>query len=158
MADGDTSMHEVNRTLTDGEVMQRKDELVQTDSEILDLEEQRRATAAEFKGKLEPRRERRCELVKAIETRRETFEVECVEAWDYKRNVVEIKRVDNGEVVDERPMNGEQRQEALDDVDGGTNKGKAARSRKGKAKNDAPKEPEGDEGDEDESDDEDEIA
>jgi hypothetical protein len=128
MADGDTSMIDVTRALTDGEVASRKDELVAVDSEIDDLEDQRKAAAQEFKGKLEPRRDRRRELIHAIETGRETLEVECVEAWDYRRNVVEIKRRDTGEVVEERAMDGDERQEDLTAVKGGRNRGKAAKS------------------------------
>jgi hypothetical protein len=146
MADGDTSMQSVDRTLTDGEVLARKNELVATDSDIDHLEEERRAAASDFKGRLEPKRARRKELLRAIETGRESIEVECVEAWDYQRNIIEVKRKDTGEVLDEQPMGFEDRQEKLDEVDAGKNKGKAARAKKTKAEPEP--EPDGEEDDE----------
>jgi hypothetical protein len=172
MADGDTSMQSVERTLTDGEVMARKNEHISIELEIDHLEEERKSAAADFKGRLEPKRARRKELLRTIETGRESYEVECVEVWDYQRNVIEVKRKDTGEVLDEQPMGFEERQEKLDEVDGGKNlharhkwlvrelqekldevdggknKGKAAKAKKGKAAS----EPEPD--DEDEEDDE----
>jgi hypothetical protein len=148
MADGDTSMQSVERTLTDGEVMARKNEHISIELEIDHLEEERKSAAADFKGRLEPKRARRKELLRTIETGRESYEVECVEVWDYQRNVIEVKRKDTGEVLDEQPMGFEERQEKLDEVDGGKNKGKAAKAKKGKAAS----EPEPN--DEDEEDDE----
>jgi hypothetical protein len=129
MADGDTSMQSVERTLTDGEVLARKNEHVAIELEIDHLAEERKDAAADFKGRLEPKRTRRKELLRAIETGRESYEVECVESWDYKRNLIEVKRKDTGEVLDEQPMGFEERQETLAGVKGGKNKGKAANAK-----------------------------
>jgi hypothetical protein len=51
-----------------------------------------------------------------VKTGREEREVTCVNEFYFKQNLVKVRRVDNREIVEERPMTDEDRQEHLPSV------------------------------------------
>lgn len=130
MADGDVTVYEVTNDLDAKAVAARKDELVKVDTAIDETRSEKHQANVEFNEKLKPLEKRRKEVLEAIETGRETLEVDCVERWDYKTNRVVFVRKDNGEEVDERAMDGDERQEDLGNVEGGKNNRGKGRGKK----------------------------
>lgn len=128
MADGDVTVYEVTNDLDPKAVAARKDELVKVDRELDAKKDEKREAILEFNEEIKPLAKRRKELLDAIEAKRETLEVDCVERWNYKLNSVQFVRKDNRQVVDERAMSGEERQETTETVEGGKNKGRRAKS------------------------------
>lgn len=66
------------------------------------------------KAAKEPITARIGELKAQVTTKKEHRLVDCEESKDFKRNMVEVVRIDTGEVVDSRPMTPDERQEELD--------------------------------------------
>lgn len=130
MADGDVTVYEVTNDLDAKAVAARKDELVKVDTAIDETRSEKHQANVEFNEKLKPLEKRRKEVLEAIETGRETLEVDCVERWDYKTNRVVFVRKDNGEEVNERAMDGDERQEDLGNVEGGKNNRGKGRGKK----------------------------
>lgn len=75
-----------------------------------ELKDEAKAVAKDLKERLEALGAKRASLASIVERRQEVRAVECREAPNFERNVVEIVRLDTGELVDIRELTAEDRQ------------------------------------------------
>jgi hypothetical protein len=101
--------------LTDDELLQRADQLSRKLAEVEQLQEQKAASASDFKARIEKADEEVSSLARMVRTKEQERPVECLSRKDFARNMVVETRADTGEVVDERAMSPEERQEAMFD-------------------------------------------
>lgn len=77
-------------------------------------ESERKEVAAKYKAKIEGHSNEIKRLSRIISSGIEYREVECEKQFDWAKGIVQIVRLDTGEVVDERPMKPEEEQRTLD--------------------------------------------
>lgn len=94
--------------LTEVEVHDRSQELARTVDEINDVEAEKKDVVKDFAKRLGEKRKRMNELANAITSGTEKRDIECSERVDERRHAIEIIRHDTLEVVETRPMTGEQ--------------------------------------------------
>lgn len=68
---------------------------------------------ATFKARIQTHEDKLQELGEKVRTREETRAVECLEKPDERRFVVEVYRMDTGELVETRPMTAAERHSVL---------------------------------------------
>lgn len=99
--------------LTDAELVDRGGKLADAYAEADALEAERKNTNDGFKAKIELVEQRVRDLAGTLRTKQETREVELLEEYDYRTFSVRVKRADTGEMVRERAMTKNERQEEL---------------------------------------------
>lgn len=89
------------------EAKEKTDEVDSLDSELAELSEM----AKEVKGKRVAAQARVTELVRILEAGEETREVPCFYRFHLESNAVTLHRIDNEDVIEERAMTQEERDE-----------------------------------------------
>lgn len=95
--------------LSEEQLIKRAEEMAQTELELEELDTQTAALNVRKKAK----RGRRLELAHEIESGTEEREVVCREVRLFAENVIRTYRTDTEELLEERPMNGADRQESM---------------------------------------------
>lgn len=99
--------HETRRLLTpltEEERLQRSDELAKLVTKLADLEEEKKKKAREFKEEIDELKVSLHNLTQVVKTRLEEREVEVTTAAVLGREVMEVMRLDTGEVIFTRPL------------------------------------------------------
>jgi len=104
--------------LTSEEMLERGQQLAAVQEEADQLEEARKAADAEAKARIKRLDERAARLRRDIIRKEEDRDIECDVAHDYVRGLVTVTRCDSGEMVEQRPMNMDERQATLITEDG----------------------------------------
>lgn len=99
--------------LTEEEIQQRSQALAGNLKKTDVLKEEKKASTSEFKARIDACNDITKKLAEIITSGKEDRDVECEMIKDFKRNTVTITRTDTGEVVDERPMTEDERQEKM---------------------------------------------
>ncbi len=102
--------------LTDAELEERIHEAKQKQDEIAKEVEKIGTLQAAIKlskSKIEERQDRIADLLRVCDERLEHRRVDCEERCDYEAGAAIVYRLDNGEVVEERPLTLEERQAPL---------------------------------------------
>jgi len=99
--------------LTSDEHHMRARELARRLRERTDIEADRKTTAATFKARLDAADQSINELAIIVADGAEVRPVECAEAKDYTKGVVNSVRLDTHTVIDVRPMTDSERQTVL---------------------------------------------
>lgn len=100
--------------LTAQETLRKGAELVETmaDKGLLELEIKEQTST--LKAQVKKLSQRSDALALEIRTGEEYRQVECTERRDFRNNLVDVVRMDTGEVVRSRPMTAGERQEQID--------------------------------------------
>lgn len=88
-------------------------EMAQAEIELGDLTVAKSTAASDFKAKIDTVKGRLAVLAGVVDKRSEVREVECEESMNLDRKIVEIVRIDTGEIVDTRGITGADIQQAL---------------------------------------------
>lgn len=99
--------------LTDAELVDRGAQLADAYAKADALEAERKNTNDGFKAKIELVEQQVRDLAGTLRSKQETREVELLEEFDYRTFTVRVKRADTGEMVRERAMTKNERQEEL---------------------------------------------
>lgn len=102
--------------LSDAEVLQKSAQLTQKMAEHDLFEMQMKEQAAENKKKLVGMRTEFTALGREVRYREESRPVECSERKRFGDLMVDVVRLDTGEVIRSRPMEQHERQATLDDI------------------------------------------
>ncbi len=101
------------RRLSHDELRERKDELSDTDIKINDIEEEKKAATEKFKLELKPLKEQRRELLKALKEKGEYVKEEACYKFIYEDEKMVAFYNGEGDLIDFRPMTGEEAQASL---------------------------------------------
>ena len=99
--------------LSDTQIALKADELARAVNERTRLERDLKDYAAGERKKIKDQKAKAKELAEQIESEQETAEVDCEEEHIFQQNKVVVRRLDTREIVEERPMSAEERQETL---------------------------------------------
>ncbi len=99
--------------LTEPEIKDAGAMLAKTYSEITELEEQKKSQASDFKAKIDGATAQASILARKIQNGYEFRNIDCEEAWDYEDKVVEVMRLDTGEIIKTRAMTTDELQKKL---------------------------------------------
>ncbi len=99
--------------LTEPEIKESGAQLARTYSEITDLEDQKKSLVSDFKAKIDGATASASILARKIQNGYEFRNIECEEWWDYECKVLEVMRLDTGEVIKSRPMTTDELQKKL---------------------------------------------
>jgi len=99
--------------LADDEIKILGETLARKDREKRNLEAEKKLNAQSFKDKIDTLDEDMRSLATTIRDGREYRPVECREEFNYERGIIEVMRVDTGEVVEQRRMTESERQGKL---------------------------------------------
>ena len=83
-------------------------------SQIDNVKAEKKAACSDANASLKELNTRAHELAESIRNGTENRDVECIESFDFRTGTVTCKRIDTGEIIDERAINAEERQAALD--------------------------------------------
>jgi hypothetical protein len=109
-----TSVNDLPVRLTAAEKALKAEQLVADMHEIQDLEDQKKTATSEYSSKIKRKQEHARQLAYELKTGTELRPVECYERPVYGDMVVELIRVDTGEVVSTRGMHPSERQRAME--------------------------------------------
>ena len=99
--------------LSEAELVERAKILGDLVVEITRKEEEKRATSKSLQKSIDVLKERQTELAMICVAGEELREIECEIAQNYKNDVVDVIRIDTGEVIESRPMRDSDRQDSL---------------------------------------------
>jgi hypothetical protein len=99
--------------ITDEENTVRMKDHLEIEFKIDAAKAERAAKMAEYGKDLKDLRQRRSEIITTIRTKKEKREIACYQQEDFRTNRMLIRRADTGEMIDERPLTLEERQESL---------------------------------------------
>jgi hypothetical protein len=99
--------------LTEAEIQQKANALAEKVDEQAVVKTLAKGAAADYKKRLEDLTADASALSRQIRSRSEDRPVECIESPDYHRGMMDISRIDTGEVVDSRQLSYEERQQEL---------------------------------------------
>jgi hypothetical protein len=99
--------------LTDVEWGAAAKQLGSVQADLNDMKQAQAQYVAEFKVAYQGLNEKFAQLGECVRSGEETRTVECMERGDAKRLVIELYRVDTGELVETRPMTSQEREDAL---------------------------------------------
>lgn len=104
---------ELRCQLTDGELLARGQELARALEQMQKREADGKAFAANVKSDIEQYKKEGLRLTSHIAEKSEWRKVECNEVHDFEAGTVSVVRLDTGEVVSERRMCDEERQDEI---------------------------------------------
>lgn len=107
-------MEDVIRQLPQDEFDQRAADLAAAIMEIDSLVLEKKAIASEFKGRIEEAQGRQNRLTGIVSKRSEIRDVGCEQRINPEAKIVEIIRMDTGEIVDTRSLTAKDIQDELD--------------------------------------------
>lgn len=100
--------------LTPDEIERKSDLLVAAEIEMAGIQDKKAAEVAKWNGELKDVRKNIKALVAELDAKTELRSVKCVTRKDFAKNVAKIVRLDSGAVIEERALDAEERQEALE--------------------------------------------
>lgn len=100
--------------LTATEKLLKSDQMAKVHAKIVELELEKKAAGASLKTSIDARKTELALLAREIETGEERRPVECRERPRYRDLMIDIIRLDTGEVVATRSMEPAERQKAID--------------------------------------------
>jgi hypothetical protein len=109
----ETIFKDIEIEITDEDNTLRMKQHLECEFRIDTVKAERAAEMSEYTQQLKELRKLRSELITTIQTKMETRSIECVEDADFRTNTMFTRRADTGEVVGERALTVEERQEAL---------------------------------------------
>lgn len=115
---GETFTKELLVDITDEDKDGRKNRLADVVLELAEIDAKKAEAMSGFNKELKDKRKEMNALAAAIRTGQEKKELDCFERFDFRRNVVETRRSDTEEVIDERAMTMDERQERLPGTEG----------------------------------------
>jgi hypothetical protein len=99
--------------ITDEENTIRMKDHLEIEFKIDATKAQRAAKMAEYNADLKALRQQRSELITTIKSKKEKRDIDCYQDPDFRRNIMFTKRADTDQVIDERALTLEERQETL---------------------------------------------
>lgn len=99
--------------LSDEELIQRGEELAEAQAEVNALTEALASVRAEYKAKIEHQEAKINVLSGTIRAKSEIRTTECERVFDYQEGTVSERRLDTGETLRWRELEGEERQQKL---------------------------------------------
>lgn len=108
----DIYQESVEVELTDEDKAARRIELESIDREIIRLEEQKKADNKVINGEIKVQKARKDGILAALDSGTEKRMVDCYEHFDERLGKVEVRRVDTDEVVTERAMTTQEREDS----------------------------------------------
>jgi protein-disulfide isomerase len=112
-----TTIEQCKHNLTENEKKARGDSLARKLAEIDSITEQRKEVAAKLKSQIDGIKLEIKQLGHTLLTGYEYRDTECVVIMDYKRNVVEVSRLDTGEIIRSRTMTVPERQRDFEELE-----------------------------------------
>lgn len=109
----DTYEEPIECELTDEDKEAKRCRLETVDREIIRLEEEKKAAAKVFTNQIKPLQSERESILQALDSGTEKRMVACYEYFDDRLGKVEVRRVDDDSVVEERAMTQAEREEAV---------------------------------------------
>lgn len=103
--------------LTVPELVERGYMLADEQTKKRSIESAKKSANEDFKAKLETAEEEIARLTRIVHQKAEERPVKCREKRDYKRSVIEVIRLDTGEIVDSRVMTEAERQREIAEID-----------------------------------------
>jgi hypothetical protein len=113
MANGDITQQEFICSLTNAEVNERRDNLVHCENDLDYAKERKKEVVAEHSNYVKQFERERGVLLRAINSRSEKRKVDVQEEHRLETNSVVLRRLDNREIVSERPMEAWERQQEM---------------------------------------------
>lgn len=107
---GEPTRREEECELSQDELLSRGEHLAQLVEAVTELEQQKKDYAATINARIKVLQEETAEVAKPLRTHRDEVEVDIAFLGDFAANEVLIVRLDTGDVVDRRPMNGPERE------------------------------------------------
>lgn len=104
--------------LTKEEVRTKGERIAELVIDVVDIEDEKKTVTKEYAARLKALGKEIRGLSREVRSGEEEREVECEERIDHGRNVIEIVRMDTGEVVAHRPMEDYDRQRELQEIEG----------------------------------------
>lgn len=101
--------------LTRDEMLQKAEEMATQLKERAEVELTAKESAGEFKDQMKRLDRTIADRAEEVRTGVEYRQVECTERGDFRRNLVQVVRLDTGEIVRSRPMAVHERQDSLFD-------------------------------------------
>lgn len=114
----DTFGHLINVELDAAELARKAEQHVEICNEIERIEQRKSEALGDFNKELKDKRKEESDLRKVINSKSLKIEVLCYPERDDRRGMMLTRRKDTGEVVDERALTAEERNEAADDRQG----------------------------------------
>ncbi|MBW2054038.1 MAG: hypothetical protein JRI85_17695 [Deltaproteobacteria bacterium] len=93
---------------------------------IEEKEEELKVTSAQIRAEIKDLRKSMRKRLDMVNKKAETLSVECLAVYNYDREIVTVIRQDTGEIVEDRPMKDNERQQELPFNPGGANAGSKA--------------------------------
>lgn len=100
----------VTQTLTEAEKAEYADEMAKLDKEIEELEDERSRVSNSLKKQIDAKEQERRSMSTTVREGKEEREILCDKVADYDSGEIKWADAVTGEVVDKRPMTGEERQ------------------------------------------------
>jgi hypothetical protein len=113
MANGDITQQEFICSLTNTEVNERRDNLVHCENDLDYARERKKEVVAEHSNYVKQFERERGVLLRAINSRSEKRKVDVQEEHRPETNSVVLRRLDNREIISERPMEAWERQQEM---------------------------------------------
>jgi hypothetical protein len=108
----DTYEELIEHELTEDDKAHKRERLETVDREIIRLEEEKKAAAKVFTNQIKPLQAERDSILQALDQGTEKRLTEVYERFDDRLGKVEVRRVDTDEIVEERAMTQQERDEA----------------------------------------------
>ena len=99
--------------LTDAEIADMSQEMADAYSEVENLESEIKTHKQQLQSKIETKKARIAELMGIVRVGYESRKVKCERVFDYDEGVVKEIRLDTEEVIDERPLEDDEKQMSL---------------------------------------------
>lgn len=103
--------------LTEPEIKTKGERLSELVIEAVDVEDEKKAVNKVHADKLKEIGKEMRGLAREVRSGEEEREVDCEERPDHGRNIIEVMRMDTGEIVVHRPMDDGDRQRELGDIE-----------------------------------------
>lgn len=110
--DQETYTELIECTLSEEERDDKRKHLESVDRELIRLEVEKKAAAKVFTNQIKPLEAERDTILQALDSGTEKRQVEVYERFDDRLGKVEVRRVDTDEVVEERAMTAQEREDS----------------------------------------------
>lgn len=110
---GETFLHPVKLPLTEKEQLAYMDELTALDSKNAEISLRHESEKSRFKGEVKEINKNQSRLMNLLKAKEEIKQVPCYNHFSYLDGIVEICRVDTGEIATTRKMTAEEYQQNL---------------------------------------------
>lgn len=110
-ASRDTFGHHIDVPLSEAEIKARLERNMEVDQKMIDLKAEKTAANVQWNQELSDLRKEQAALITATKTGMTKIEIQCYHERDDRRGMMRTLRCDTGEMVDERALTAEERNE-----------------------------------------------